>query len=114
MFKILAYELAAHDDEASCRQVFVTQSGPLAQRVKAYYDQLKQSSIDFIHEEKNASTASVTATAPSLRALKASTQRDPADSDLPLRFGDLKDRHFPLFVTFEEASTIYNGITRLY
>ncbi|KAG8936137.1 hypothetical protein FRC00_009700 [Tulasnella sp. 408] len=50
MYKMLTYELFARQAGMPCRQVFVTQSPALAEKVKAYYDTLKQGSLDLDQE----------------------------------------------------------------
>lgn len=100
MFKILAYELAARDERAPCRQLFVTRSGALAESVQSYYHKLKQGSLDILLEDKG--PTSVAGTTFTLKDLKASVQRDHGNN-LPKRIEDLEDRHFPLFLTFEEV-----------
>lgn len=89
--------------ERKVRQLFVTQSRVLAGRVNEYFAQLLRS-LD---------TADLSID--QIKATKRDNKRDlhvdlvdldddyQAKADLPARFSDLEDRHFPLFLSFEQV-----------
>lgn len=98
LFKLLALEISRNPNKP-LRQVFLTQSHILAQRVQEYYAQLYE-----------AATLGVGKGGPSaidnLGLINLDEESD-ARSDLPARFSELTDSHFPLFVTFNQASLPY-------
>lgn len=89
-------------DQPRVRQVFVTQSRVLAERVEEYFFKLIQTS-----NMKNK-------TGPELAGLSARKieiekelveldEEDESRSRLPARFSELQDEHFPLFLTFDQV-----------
>ena len=101
-----AYEslsMAYEENLPHPRQLFVTQSRVLAEKVEEYYTKLA------------ASHAAAKRTAEESRQLAAQQQADKdrglVDRDeeeywrgsLPEAFSELKDEHFPLFVTFDHV-----------
>lgn len=123
LFKIFGIERSARLQHAEIlkkpRQLFVTQSRVLAGRVKDYFDKLS----DFL----------CAATAKSLTDLKELGHSyeeiqhdddlgDPEDDeewrdDLPKRFSELEDKHFPLFLTFDkviDSLVILNNKLKVY
>lgn len=108
VFKIFGIERLAKslqlDGQKKPRQVFVTQSRVLAGRVKEYYDKLtgfldtaSKSLEELKHIESKAQDSQ-----------QADDMHDPEDDeewrgDLPKRFSELEDRHFPLFLTFDKV-----------
>lgn len=108
LFKMLWIErtfLLNSDGAKKPRQIFVTQSRVLAGKVEEYFVKLLQS------------LATVSQTPERLKRLASSTKSlkespDLVDvdddvnwrSDLPQRFSELLDKHFPLFTTFDRVS----------
>ena len=86
------------------RQLFVTQSRVLATRVEEYYKKLADS-LDIACkplEEMKKST---------LEQSKSENDGELVDldeeewrGDLPKRFSELQDHHFPLFITFDKVT----------
>lgn len=95
LFKLLGVEKTKAKAGQPIRQVFLTQSHILAQRVQEYYIQLY-----------GAATLGVGDGGPSTIDSMSLFQLDEESdfrSDLPARFSELKDDHFPLFVTFNQV-----------
>ncbi|KII86508.1 hypothetical protein PLICRDRAFT_44106 [Plicaturopsis crispa FD-325 SS-3] len=110
LFKMLgierAWELHA-DDVPKPRQVFVTQSRVLAEKVEEYFSKLLQS----------LATASASLQDLAKLSKSAKNQREEAmlvdrddevnwRADLPGCFSELRDDHFPLFITFDQLSKL--------
>jgi len=103
VFKILAIEKTARMlDLPKVKQVFVTQSRVLADKVEEYFNGLI----------KSYATNSLTAEEMEWRAAKKKEaekdlmeldEEDDSSSGLPPRFGLLEDKHFPLFLTFDKV-----------
>ncbi|KAI0668726.1 hypothetical protein C8Q78DRAFT_979481 [Trametes maxima] len=104
LFKMLGIERSWEASGASMerpRQLFVTQSRVLAEKVEEYYEKLQQS----------LATAKCSPTELKEIAAKGAQRRRQrlvnADeevflrSDLPQRYGDLEDAHYPMFLTYE-------------
>lgn len=104
LFKLLQFEEARRQSlfeggSGQIRQVFLTQSHILASKVEEYYHQLSHALQLGVSGESGAG-ASTTVAKRHLTKLE-----DEADhrSDLPERYSDLKDEHFPLFVTYDQV-----------
>ncbi|KAF9509961.1 hypothetical protein BS47DRAFT_108769 [Hydnum rufescens UP504] len=96
LFKLLGIEQAAHSSKY--RQVFLTQSHVLAQRVQEYYEQLARAaelSHGTGHEDGHPG--------PVEQDLLHLDEEADDRSDLPKCFSNLADKHFPLFVTFDQV-----------
>lgn len=98
MFKMLAYELSTRAVGISCRQMFVTQSPALADRVKAYYERLK--SLDLKSDEQDVDDSNLPTF--TLEDVDPHTRQDAA-ACLPVCWKDLGEQHFPLFLSFDEV-----------
>ena len=86
------------------RQVFVTQSRVLAERVEEYYKKLTESHLA---AQRTAEESAAIAAAKKDRRARGLVNRDEEElhqGTLPKEFGDLKDEHFPLFLTFDQVS----------
>jgi hypothetical protein len=85
------------------RQLFVTQSRMLADKVEEYFIKLFQSLVlaskteggisDLLERQKNREEAGL------VDQDEAANWRE----DLPQRFSDLQDTHFPMFITFDKV-----------
>jgi hypothetical protein len=86
LFKMLAIELAGYETATRPRQVFVTQSPVLENRVEVYFRQLCGSRLGDLEQVHNG--------------------QDGAGEmgDLPSNFSALEDHHFPLFVSYTHVS----------
>ncbi|KAF8336973.1 uncharacterized protein EI90DRAFT_3119273 [Cantharellus anzutake] len=102
VFKLLRFEEARRQSgflggSGQIRQVFLTQSHVLASKVEEYYLQLLEA------------TQLGSALVSGIRRVKLSEKHlteldEEADDrpDLPERFSELKDEHFPLFLTYDQ------------
>ncbi|KAJ1305435.1 hypothetical protein OPQ81_000445 [Rhizoctonia solani] len=79
------------------RQVFVTQSRVLAQRVQEYYRSLVTGSSD-------KSNKSAQSPEDEEEVLADLDDEDATAFGLPSKYSKLEDHHFPLFLTFDQAS----------
>lgn len=83
------------------RQLFVTKSKMLAMKVEEYYYKLATShGVGYRSTQQHA------------ELLINHDEETGWREDLPRRFGQLKDEHFPLFLTFDEV-IVYFGISLL-
>jgi hypothetical protein len=108
LFKMLGIERANRQSgEERVRQVFVTQSRVLAERVEEYFTNLAQScSAGLLSTEEVEWRASKKMEAD--KDLMELDEEIEDSSGLPSRFSELQDKHFPLFLTFDKV-----GISRL-
>jgi hypothetical protein len=102
IFKMLGIELANRRTHFANRprQMFLTQSHVLARRVAEYYTQLLHAT-EFQHVNTHQ-------TLPAEEDLLDFDEDDDERDDLPAKFSDLEDKHFPLFATFDQASVTCN------
>lgn len=109
LFKMLLIERAykLHDEVPKPRQVFVTKSRILAQKVQEYFEKLAvtldRTSMT-AQQLKDASSVANDKADATPQALVANNDLG-WRADLPRRFSELEDKHFPLFITFDEVST---------
>ena len=102
LFKLLKLEASQHVNTPDSgttryRQMFLTQSHVLAQRVQEYYAQLADTAnLSTVHQKQH----------PGVDNQDLLDLDEEADTrrDLPLRFSQLRDEHFPLFVTYDQVS----------
>ncbi|KIY72674.1 hypothetical protein CYLTODRAFT_449643 [Cylindrobasidium torrendii FP15055 ss-10] len=113
LFKMLLVEQTHPDDQPRPRQVFITKSHILAKKVQEYFNSLTES----------LSLASMTL--PELKArvqvpewdqfaedemlFELADDRSDTRQDLPGRFSELNDEHFPLFLTYDKLCTLIEG-----
>lgn len=106
LFKILGIErswMAHQDTMVKPRQVFVTQSRVLADKVQEYYKRLHDSlsSADKGPEELQA--IALARAAEQDQGLVDRDEEIERRSDLPKRYSELRDQHFPMFMTFHQV-----------
>lgn len=106
LFKILGIERswnAQKDASAKPRQIFVTQSRVLADKVQEYYTRLHDSlsSADKAPEELRDMALT---NAQQDQGLVDRDEEIERRADLPKRYSELEDEHFPLFITFHQVS----------
>lgn len=101
VFKMLGIELANRRTHFAGRprQMFLTQSHVLARHVAGYYTQLLRAA-EFQHMNTHQML-------PAEDLLDFDEDNDER-GDLPEKFSDLEDKHFPLFATFDQASVARN------
>jgi len=106
LFKMLGVQRSSSThSHRKIRQVFITQSRILAERVKEYYIKLVQSpAATDRHEMEIAYRAAQRAQAE--KELMEFDDEDDTQSGLPQKFSELTDDHFPLFLTFDKVSPI--------
>jgi hypothetical protein len=110
LFKILGIERtwdnlqgALEDSVLRPRQVFVTQSRVLAEKVEEYYRKLTESHAAAMRSAEESAKIGAQREKPENRALVDQDEEELRHGSLPKRFGDLRDEHFPLFVTFDHV-----------
>ncbi|KDN37507.1 hypothetical protein RSAG8_10106, partial [Rhizoctonia solani AG-8 WAC10335] len=100
VFKMLGIErMFEEGDEAKPRQVFITQSPALAQKVQEYYRSLIQtySYHSVLHTQAT----------PGDKGILADLRDEAIESfGLPSRYSLLEDRHFPLFLSFDQFCSL--------
>ncbi|KAJ7479993.1 hypothetical protein B0H11DRAFT_1263344 [Mycena galericulata] len=91
----LSKEESPSQDIPKRRQLFVTQSRILAEKVEEHFAKLSAGYRPSVDTEKAAKAETATA------ALVDIDDELNWRSDLPTRYSELRDEHFPLFVTFD-------------
>ncbi|KAF7310359.1 UvrD-like helicase ATP-binding domain-containing protein [Mycena chlorophos] len=101
LYKMLLIEASSLDSATRpVRQLFVTQSRTLADKVGEHFTHL-------LGGYRPAAVArNLVASKLADTALLARTERDKLRSDLPKRYSELQDRDFPLFVSFEQLCSM--------
>ena len=84
------------------RQVFITQSRVLAERVQEYYSKLARSSAAGDCSEGEIKQRA-TQRSQAEKELVELDDEDDSQSGLPRKFSELTDAHFPLFLTFDKV-----------
>lgn len=106
LFKILGIERAWQvlgDGSPRPRQLFVTQSRVLAEKVEEYFSKM---SVSLASAARTTKELEELAARKRLQRDQGLVDRDEEVyqcGDLPQRFGELKDEHFPLFLTFDHV-----------
>lgn len=90
------------------RQVFITQSRVLAERVQEYYIRLAQSLATGRKNQEEATN--ITQDTRAEKNLMELDEEDHSQSRLPQRFCELTDAHFPLFITFDKVHSEFNPL----
>lgn len=104
MFKMLAIQRAwelYESDKPRPRQIFVTHSAVLVEKVSEYFSKLLQSLAS--PGLSRAGDGVQSAPGETLDLLNRQ-DLDEWRTDLPTRFSELNDAHFPLFLTFRRVS----------
>jgi hypothetical protein len=112
MYKMLGLERTARTTGEKVRQVFITQSKVLAEKVEESFNNMIQSySGDLLSAEERQWRAMMKKH--SEKHLVEFDAEDDSFSNLPARFSDLEDKHFPLFLTFDKVSDTYSCFINL-
>jgi hypothetical protein len=85
------------------RQLFVTQSRMLADKVEEYFIKLLQSLVLSSHTESGISDLLERQRNREEAGLVDQDEAVDWHEDLPRRFSELQDSHFPMFVTFDKV-----------
>ncbi|EIN13316.1 P-loop containing nucleoside triphosphate hydrolase protein [Punctularia strigosozonata HHB-11173 SS5] len=104
LFKMLGLERTWHLHKESMprpRQVFVTQSRVLATKVEEYFGKMLDSLAAGAQSAKELSKLSTIRTGRD-EGLVDLDDEENWRSDLPKRFSELRDEHFPLFITYDK------------
>ena len=105
MFKLFAlqksYQVSGR--EAPLRQVFVTKSKVLVSRVRRYFMALVDSCGILNTGSSSESKLHDASDGSAKRVLLNSAEEDQLHTDLPTRFSELSDEHFPLFITYDHV-----------
>lgn len=104
IFRLMSVEIASDHTEERYRQMFITQSPTLVKRVRAYYSQLRSSTSQQAGDIENPYQTFIT--------LQDSDIHSDNFSHLPERFTQLKDTHFPLFITFDKVRVTRSSSAR--
>jgi hypothetical protein len=102
LFKMLAIEKASRQlGLPRVRQAFITQSSVLAEKVEEYFKDMLRSSMRSLDHLKEPNRQNIKS-GDSERGL-VKRDEDDENSQLPSRFSQLGDEHFPLFLTFDKV-----------
>jgi hypothetical protein len=104
LFKMFNHEQSSAAQKP--RQVFITQSRVLAERVQEYYIRLAQSLATGRQNQEE--TTNITQGTRAEKKLMELDEDDHGQSRLPKKFCELTDDHFPLFVTFDKVHSEFN------
>ncbi|KAJ1300870.1 hypothetical protein OPQ81_002508 [Rhizoctonia solani] len=114
IYKIRAVdqEHAAKEERQPIRQMFVTRSRVLAQHVEATYQGLAEfTNIAFKSDTELKAMAKQSQEDPDRALVEFDTEID-LRNDLPPRYSDLTDSHFPLFLSFEKLCSLLEADIR--
>ncbi|KAG8893329.1 hypothetical protein FRB99_002042, partial [Tulasnella sp. 403] len=106
LLRMKALEIGAQKLDHSIRQVFVTHSRKLAEEVERCFKQLSRTSgkLEEVRVEATEYQAENT-----IRGLSDHQLDAQHDSSLPSCFSQLKEQHFPLFLSFDQLCTLLEG-----
>ncbi|CAE6379695.1 unnamed protein product, partial [Rhizoctonia solani] len=101
LFKMIGIEKLFEQMEGVTkpRQVFVTQSRVLAQRVQEYYQSLVRSSSGVVDKDSRADEQDE-------EVLADLDDEDSSTFGLPPKYSMLEEKHFPLFVTYDQLCSL--------
>lgn len=106
LFRMLFRQISESGLNRPLRQLFVTQSRVLAGRVEEYYNELVRTYQTRTKSLEEIAHLSETVVANRTSNLIAKDDKDDERKDLPSRFSKLEDKHFPLFLTFNQVSDL--------
>jgi hypothetical protein len=94
--------MLARDRAGATKQIFLTKSPVLAERVQKHYQKLR-----FSIEAADLSATELKETTPAgqlhSQTMVHARDRRASESGLPRKFGDLRPDQFPLFITFDQV-----------
>ncbi|KAI5829770.1 hypothetical protein K523DRAFT_416462 [Schizophyllum commune Tattone D] len=113
LFKILGLErshrLNTHIIPERPRQLFVTQSHVLVEKVEEAYNKLaKTLDVETYSKDEVKALAMKKHETAKDHLIRSDDKKDQGKS-LPQRFSDLKDEHFPLFVNYDRLCQLFEG-----
>ena len=89
------------------RQLFVTQSRVLAEKVEEYYAKLAASHSAALRTTEESAKLAAQEKARQEQGLVDRDEEEFHRGTLPKAFSQLKDEHFPLFVTFDHVRVLF-------
>lgn len=107
VFKILGIERAwqgLSDEMPRPRQLFVTQSRVLAEKVEEYFSKMSLSLASAVQTYEELAQLAARKKEEQDRGLVDREEEILQRDDLPQRWSELQDEHFPLFLTFDHVS----------
>ncbi len=113
LFKMLLIERTHHlvgNSGSRPRQVFVTKSRHLATKVQDYFEKL---STSLTHASKTLEELRSLSVAPPDRDTSISLipqEESQVRKDLPEKYSELEDKHFPLFITYDAVRSSYVSV----
>lgn len=106
LFKMLAIERTSKQlNTRKVRQVFVTQSRVLADRVEEYFVSLMETCAKDVGDSGILGDTSLRKKGAEKRLVELDEEDDQFET-LPKKFSELEDRHFPLFLTFDKLCSL--------
>lgn len=115
LFKMLLIERSHYlmpDTTPRPRQVFVTKSRMLAKKVQEFYERLSDSLVQASRTLDDLRGSGLTLDQDVDGALVDVDDDTEWRGDLPVRFSDLDDQHFPLFITYDGLCDLLDGDIR--
>lgn len=109
LFKMLGIERTARALGEKVRQVFITQSRVLAEKVEESFNNMIQACSGELLSLEERIWRSERRTQ-SDKDLVELDEEDESSSNLPTRFSELEDKHFPLFLSFDKVGSCNNRI----
>lgn len=106
LFKMFSIELSSATQKR--RQVFITQSRVLTQRVREYYVRLAESLATGRKNQEE--TTNITQDTLIEKRLTDHDEEIHSQSRLPKKFSELTDDDFPLFITFDKVYSEFNPL----
>lgn len=96
------------------RQLFVTQSRVLAEKVEEYFTKLLESLATANQSPKELADLATRKKDQQQQGLVDRDEEIYWRGDLPKRYGALKEEHFPMFLTYDHVSNLYYHCCPLY
>ena len=113
LFKMLGMEQAYKSvrdvfgrEPPRSRQLFVTQSRVLAEKVQEYYAKLTTSQAAADRTAKESLNLAIEQNDPDKQTLLDKDEEEFHHGTLPKSFDELRDEHFPLFITFDQVGCV--------
>lgn len=102
MYKMLGIEKTARMASERVRQVFITQSKVLAEKVEESFNAMLETYSSHFMSIEERHWRSTRRKHAEKHLVELDAEADDF-SNLPSRFSDLEDKHFPLFLTFDKV-----------
>jgi hypothetical protein len=106
MYKMLGIEKTARTAGKNVRQVFITQSKVLAEKVEESFNNMIQSYSGHLLSAEERQWRAMTRKHADKHLVELDAEDD-SFTNLPSHFSKLEDKHFPLFLTFDKVCDTY-------